>query len=68
MRWLFLLAGLTAAALQTGCTGTPESLGITGPGPQAEPDLNPADATMQAPGVPNPDNGLGTDQRYYHYN
>ncbi len=68
MRWVFLWAGLTVAALQTGCAGTPASLGITGPGAQVPPDVTPADTPMAPPGLPDPNTGSAPDQRFYHYN
>jgi len=68
MRWIFLSAGLTVAALQTGCSGTPASLGITGPAPQVPPDMAPNETPMALPGLPDPNAGSGPDQRFYHYN
>jgi hypothetical protein len=68
MRLAALFAGLIAAALQIGCAATPESLGITGPGQQAQPVTIPNDTEEMAPGVPDPGTGSGADQRYYHYN
>jgi hypothetical protein len=68
MRWVFLLAGLTAAALQAGCGRTPESLGITGPAPPVEPQMAPDDATVMPPGLPQSGTGSGAEQRYYNYN
>jgi len=68
MRWVFLLAGLTAAALQTACGTTPQQFGITGPAPQTEPTLTPDDATVRAPGLPDANTGSGFEQRYYNYN
>lgn len=68
MRWASLLAGLTVAALQAGCGSTPQSFGITGPAPQVQPQMAPDDATVLPPGLPNPDTGSGSEQRYYRYN
>ena len=58
MRWVFLLAGLTAAALQAGC----------GPAPPVEPQMAPDDATVMPPGLPQSGTGSGAEQRYYNYN
>jgi hypothetical protein len=68
MRCAFLLAGLIAAALQTGCGMTPASLGITGPAPEVQPQMTPDDATVQPPGLPTSNTGSGAEQRYYRYN
>ena len=68
MRWVILLAGLTAAAPLTGCGSTPASFGITGPGPQAPPQMAPDDAAGGLPGLPNPGTGSGTEQRFFNYN
>ena len=68
MRWVFILAGLSAAALLAGCGKTPQQFGITGPAPQAEPNLTPDDATLLPPGLPDPGTGSGAEQRFYHYN
>jgi hypothetical protein len=68
MRWVFLLAGLTSAALQTGCGTTPQQFGITGPAPQVQPKMAPDDATILAPGLPDPGTSSGFEQRYYNYN
>jgi hypothetical protein len=68
MRWLFLIAGLTTLTLQTGCGSTPESLGITGPAPQVQPEMAPNDATVLPPGLPDPNTSSGAEQRYYRYN
>lgn len=68
MRWVILLAGLTATALAAGCGATPASLGITGPGPQVQPQMAPDDATVLPPGVPNANTGSGSEQRFYNYN
>ena len=68
MRWVILLAGLTVAALQTGCGNTPASFGITGPAPQAPPQMAPDDATVLTPGLPNSGTGSGTEQRFFNYN
>jgi hypothetical protein len=68
-RVLFLIAALGAA----GCSGTPESLGITGPGapppqPQPRDDLSPA-------GIPDPGSSYGpsygpipSNGPYFNYN
>ena len=68
MRWVFVLAGVTAAALQTGCGATPASLGITGPGSQPPPAVNSNDSTIMTPGVTDPNTGSGIDQHFYNYN
>lgn len=68
MRWVILLAGLTVAALAAGCGSTPASFGITGPAPQKQPEMTPDDATVRAPGLPNPGTGSGAEQRFYNYN
>ena len=68
MRWMFLLAGLTVAALQAGCGTTPQSFGITGPAPQTQPQLAPDDTVVRPPGVPNSNTGSGEEQRFYNYN
>jgi hypothetical protein len=68
MHWIFLLAGLAVAALSAGCSGSPQKMGITGPAPQVEPQMAPADATTQSPGLPDPNTGSGAEQRYFHYN
>jgi hypothetical protein len=67
MRWIFLSAGLTVAALQTGCDRPPQAFGITGPAPQVQPELTPDDTTILAPGIPN-STGSGSEQRFYNYN
>ncbi len=68
MRWIFLLGGLTAAALQVGCDRTPQSFGITGPAPQAAPQMMPDDTVLRPPGLPNSGTGSGEEQRFYNYN
>jgi uncharacterized lipoprotein len=68
MRRAALFVGLIAAALLAGCAATPESLGITGPGQQAQPAATPDDTEAMPPGVPDPGTGSGADQRFYHYN
>jgi len=68
MRWAILLAGLTVAALQTGCGSSPASFGITGPSPQVQPQLTPDDATVLPPGLPDANTGSGSEQRFYRYN
>lgn len=68
MRWLIILAGLAAIFLQVGCGATPQSLGITGPGPVLQPALRPSDATVPNPGLPDPGTSSGAEQRYYRYN
>jgi hypothetical protein len=69
MRWIFLIAVLSVAALQAGCGRTPQSLGITGPGPAPPPPTaTPDEETVTPPGVPGSGANTGDDQRYYHYN
>ena len=65
---VLLLFVLTAAALQVGCDATPQSLGITGPGPAQQRRAAPDDSTVMPPGLPDPGSGSGTDQRFYRYN
>ena len=69
MRWMTLLAGLIAAALQAGCGDvSPQSLGITGPGAKPEPVFAPDDTLILPPGLPDPSTGSGPEQRFYRYN
>ncbi len=68
MRWLILLTGLTAAALQAGCGASPQSLGITGPGPRVAPNFSPDDATIQNPGIPDANTSSDPEQRFFRYN
>jgi hypothetical protein len=69
MRWAFLLAGLIAAVLQAACGTTPAQFGITGPGPSGPAEAAPTnDTPMSPPGLPDPNTGSGSDQRFYNYN
>ncbi len=67
-------AALILLLLLAGCSGTPQSLGITGPAAPQEPPMGPDDSTVEAPGLPN-GNGYGPTMapttgggRYYNYN
>ena len=70
-RALVLIAALAVA----GCAGSPQSLGITGPG--APPATAPAsdDSTISNPGIPDAGGGYGpsigpapSGGKYYNYN
>lgn len=70
MRGLALIAVLALP----GCSGSPASLGITGPG-QASPLAAPEDSMTSSPGVPDAPNGYGpsvgpsqTGGKYFNYN
>jgi hypothetical protein len=70
MRALALIAALGVA----GCGGSPQSLGITGPGaPPVAPAVD--DSTISNPGIPDAGSGYGpsvgptpSGGRYYNYN
>ncbi len=68
-----LALGLLLLAL-AGCSGSPESLGITGPGAAPQPPSDSDDSTVRAPGMPSGDSYGPSAQplpgggRYYNYN
>jgi hypothetical protein len=71
MRTLSVLLLLCLA----GCTDSPQSYGITGPGSSAAPPAMPDDATISAPGMPDPGTMYGPSvapntgaSRYWGYN
>ena len=68
-----LALGLLLSAL-AGCSGSPQSLGITGPGAVAQPPAGTDDSTVEAPGLPSGDRygpaaqPMPSGGRYYNYN
>jgi hypothetical protein len=58
-----------------GCSASPASLGITGPGAPAPPPAAPDDSTIGSPGIPDPGASYGpsigpapSSGRYFNYN
>jgi hypothetical protein len=63
-----LMFTLTASAVLPGCSVSPQSLGITGPGPVPMPPGPQDDTVIQNPGIPPSGNGVAPVQRFYNYN
>ena len=59
---------LTVSAVVPGCAVSPQSLGITGPGPLLTPPGPQDDTVIQNPGVPPAGGGAAPVQRFYDYN
>ena len=68
-----LVLGLLLLGL-AGCSGSPDALGITGPGAVPQPPAGTDDSTLEAPGLPSGDSYGPSAQpmpgggRYYNYN
>ncbi|MDE2516302.1 MAG: hypothetical protein KGL12_09780 [Rhodospirillales bacterium] len=74
MRHWVLMAGLALGL--AGCAGSPQAMGITGPGMTEPPPIDPLTGTSPAPGTSTPVGGYapavqqspGPDGRYFNYN
>jgi hypothetical protein len=63
-----LMLTLTASAVLPSCALSPQSLGITGPGPVPLPPGPQDDTVIQNPGIPPTGSGVVPVQRFYDYN
>ena len=63
-----LMFTLTASAVVPGCAVSPQSLGITGPGPVPRPPDPQDDTVIQNPGIPPTGGSAAPIERFYDYN
>jgi hypothetical protein len=63
-----LMFTLIVSAVVPGCAVSPQSLGITGPGPLPTPPGPQDDTVIQDPGVPPTGGSAAPVQRFYNYN
>jgi hypothetical protein len=63
-----LLIGFTTTGLLCGCGVSPQSLGITGPGPAPRPPATRDHNVIENPGGSNAGIGVSPVQRLYNYN
>jgi hypothetical protein len=68
MRRPMLLIGLATTGLLCGCGGSPQALGITGPGPAPSPPGAQDDSVSPTPGFPSMNSGSSPVQRFFNYN